>query len=77
MSEGWPGFRPAVPRYRHRYPRWGLRPRVRPCGRLAPDPHGPGRMLLPGRRPRLFFVGRNGAAADGLGGPRGRKRGHL
>jgi len=36
MSEGWPGFRPAVPRYRHRYPRWGLRPRVRPCGRLAP-----------------------------------------
>lgn len=28
----------------------------RACGRLAPDPHSHGRMLLPGRRPRLYFL---------------------
>ena len=28
---------------------------IRACGRLAPDPHSHGRMLLPDRRPRLSY----------------------
>lgn len=44
-----------------------LRPMVRRCGRLAPDPHRFGRTLLPGRRPRARGGARH-APGDGSAG---------
>ena len=40
----------------HNLPQGGAFGFLRPCGRLAPDSHVHGRMLLPGQRPHLFFI---------------------
>jgi len=50
------------------FPRWGLG-LVRACGRLAPDTHSHGRMLLPVRGPTFFLSGPTPAGV--LPGPAG------